>query len=91
MTTVEVRAPATTANLGPGYDCLGMALDLWNTLTVEVLPEGSAPKVVVEGEGAGELEADTRNLTYRAVSSFCSTKPMRRFLRCPCGARIRYR
>ncbi len=67
MTTVEVRAPATTANLGPGYDCLGMALDLWNTLTVEVLPAGSEPAVVVLGEGAGELEADAQNLTYRAM------------------------
>ncbi|CAI7997665.1 Homoserine kinase [Geodia barretti] len=67
VTTVEVRAPATTANLGPGYDCLGMALDLWNTLTVEVLPAGSEPAVVVLGEGAGELEADAQNLTYRAM------------------------
>ena len=33
---IEVLAPATTANLGPGFDCLGMALDLWNRL--EVLP-----------------------------------------------------
>lgn len=67
MTTVEVRAPATTANLGPGYDCLGMALDLWNTVTVEVLPEGSVPSVVVLGEGAGELDTDAQNLTYRAM------------------------
>ena len=67
MTTVEVRAPATTANLGPGYDCLGMALDLWNTLTVEVLPAGSEPAVLVSGEGAGELDVDTQNLTYRAI------------------------
>ncbi|MCY4556301.1 MAG: homoserine kinase [Chloroflexi bacterium] len=64
---MEVRAPATTANLGPGYDCLGMALDLWNTLTVEVLPAGSEPAVVVSGEGAGELDVDTQNLTYRAM------------------------
>jgi homoserine kinase len=32
---VTVRAPATTANLGPGFDCLGMALDIWTTVTVE--------------------------------------------------------
>jgi homoserine kinase len=44
-----------------------MALDLWNTLTVEVLPAGSEPAVVVLGEGAGELEADAQNLTYRAM------------------------
>ena len=67
MTTVDVRAPATTANLGPGYDCLGMALDLWNSLTVEVLPEGSIPSVTVQGEGEGELDTDTQNLTYRAI------------------------
>ena len=67
MTTVEVRAPATTANLGPGYDCLGMALDLWNTLTVEVLPEGTDAVVSVAGEGEGELDANTQNLTYRAM------------------------
>ncbi len=67
MTTVDVRAPATTANLGPGYDCLGMALDLWNTLTVEVLPAGSDPAVVVLGEGEGELDTDTQNLTYQAM------------------------
>ena len=67
MTTVDVRAPATTANLGPGYDCLGMALDLWNTLTVEILPAGSDPAVVVLGEGEGELDTDTQNLTYQAI------------------------
>lgn len=39
---VTVRAPATTANLGPGFDCLGMALDLWTNVTVETgKPDGS--------------------------------------------------
>ena len=32
---VSVRAPATSANLGPGFDCLGLALDIWTTVTVE--------------------------------------------------------
>ncbi len=68
MTTVEVRAPATTANLGPGYDCLGMALDVWNRLTVSTLPAGSMPIVQVNGEGEGELAGDTDNLTYRAMA-----------------------
>ena len=67
MTTIEVRAPATTANLGPSYDCLGMALDLWNRLTVTTLDADSASSVSVAGEGAGELEEDTANLTYRAM------------------------
>ncbi len=34
METIRVRAPATTANLGPGFDCVGVALDLWNELQV---------------------------------------------------------
>ena len=68
MTTVEVRAPATTANLGPGYDCLGMALDIWNRLTVSTLPAGSTPTVQVNGEGEGELAGDTDNLIYRAMA-----------------------
>ena len=65
MATLSVRAPATTANLGPGYDCLGMALDLWNRLTVST--DTAAAAVRVRGEGAGELAADTENLTYRAM------------------------
>ena len=67
LVSVTVRAPATTANLGPGYDCLGMALEVWNCLTVAALPDGSSPSVAISGEGAGELAADTDNLTYRAM------------------------
>ena len=43
--TIRVAAPATTANLGPGYDCLGMALDIWNTIEVELQPDGTPPSV----------------------------------------------
>lgn len=65
MPTVAVRAPATTANLGPGYDCLGMALDLWNRLAVST--EADVPTVRVRGAGADELSADADNLAYRAM------------------------
>ena len=67
MSTIRVAAPATTANLGPGYDCLGMALDIWNTIEVDPLPSGEAPSVSISGEGAGELEEDTGNLVYRSM------------------------
>jgi homoserine kinase len=62
-------APATTANLGPGFDCLGMALDLWNRLEVLPVEPGAegVPAVEVIGEGVGELAADSGNLTYRAM------------------------
>ena len=67
MTVIRVAAPATTANLGPGYDCLGMALDLWNTIEVEALPDGSSPSVSISGEGEGELQEGPENLVYRSM------------------------
>ena len=58
---IRVRAPATTANLGPGFDCAAVALDLWNEL--EVTPgEG----VEVEGEGADELPREPAHLGVQA-------------------------
>ena len=58
-----VRAPATSANLGPGFDAAAVALDLWNELE---LTDGEG--VVVEGEGADELPADATNLAVRAYA-----------------------
>ena len=58
-----VRAPATSANLGPGFDCAAVALDLWNELEVD---EGDG--VEIAGEGAGELPADGTNLALRAYA-----------------------
>jgi homoserine kinase len=62
----RVVAPATVANLGPGFDCLALALDLANEFVVRTGVE--APAVTVEGEGAGELPADGTNLVFRTVS-----------------------
>jgi homoserine kinase len=62
-----VRAPASTANLGPGFDCAAAALDLWNEL--EVAPaESGEPLVTVEGEGAGEVPHDETHLALRAFA-----------------------
>jgi homoserine kinase len=58
-----VRAPATSANLGPGFDAAAVALDLWNELEI-VDGEG----VDVQGEGAGELAEDRSNLAVRAYA-----------------------
>ena len=66
MTLIRVKAPATTANMGPGYDCLGLALDVWNTIEVEVL-KGGEPVVEVTGEGADELGTGRDNLIYRTM------------------------
>ncbi|MGZ4199271.1 MAG: homoserine kinase [Thermoleophilia bacterium] len=61
---VRVVAPATTANLGPGFDCLGLALDLWNVATFTLAGEGV--EVRVAGEGSGLLPHGADNLVVRA-------------------------
>jgi homoserine kinase len=60
---IVVRVPATTANLGPGFDCLGLALDWWNTFEVEIIPRG----LEIEISGAEELPRDADNLAIRAM------------------------
>ncbi len=60
------RAPASTANLGPGFDCAAAALDLWNELRVETRNGGDP--VRIEGEGAAELPRDATNMTLRAFA-----------------------
>jgi homoserine kinase len=59
-----VRVPATSANLGPGFDALGLALGIYNTVRVAPAP---ALEIVVAGEGAGALPRDPRNLLWRAA------------------------
>ena len=65
---LTVRVPATSANMGPGYDCLGMALDIWNTIEVRRSSAGDS-SITIEGEGAGELAADTSNLVFRSMEA----------------------
>ena len=60
---MRFRAPATSANLGPGFDCAACAFELWNELE---LADGNG--VTVEGEGAEELAADVTNLAVRAYA-----------------------
>ena len=65
--SVVVKVPATTANLGPGFDTLGLALAHYDHLQVEVQDE---PGVFVEvhGVGAGEVPTDESNLVVRAIA-----------------------
>ncbi len=67
MNELVVTVPATTANLGPAFDCLGLALDLWNTTTFRLGGEGI--RVRVHGEGAGKLPEDTGNLVAQAFTT----------------------
>ena len=69
MELIRVKAPATTANLGPGFDCLGMAVDIWNVLEVVMTnnDEPQGPLIEISGHGAGELATDASNLVYQAM------------------------
>jgi len=62
---VGVRVPATSANLGPGFDALGLALGLADTVTVEVT--GGGLQIEVGGEGADYVPRDDRHLVVRAL------------------------
>ncbi|PPB50696.1 homoserine kinase [Arthrobacter pityocampae] len=65
---VEVTVPATSANLGPGFDALGLALSLRDTVRVRTTSSGSTT-VRPTGEGAGELPLDGRHLVARSLIS----------------------
>ena len=64
----SVQVPASTANLGPGFDCIGLALKLYLTVRARVVPGTSeACRLRIMGEGAEELSADEDNLIARAM------------------------
>lgn len=63
---LEIRVPATTANLGAGFDCLGLALELFNETTFEI--EGKGMSIEIEGEGAGVLKTNKNNLIMKTFN-----------------------
>lgn len=65
--TVAVRVPATSANLGPGFDTLGLALSVYDELVVTALPEPGL-EIVVSGEGAADVPTDASHLVVRAMA-----------------------
>ncbi len=64
--SVTVRVPASAANLGPGFDCLGLALDIWNEVSFRI--SGSGVSILIAGEGIQELPIDYSNLILRAAA-----------------------
>ena len=83
-----MRVPATTANLGPGFDCLGMALDLWNDVRFSL--EGEGIVVTVDGLGAVSFPRDGSNLVARAFLRLCEEagRPAPSGLRIHCDVRV---
>ncbi len=62
---VRVHVPATSANLGPGFDALGLALGLGDDVVAAA--RGDGLRIEVEGEGAGEVPLDERHLVARVL------------------------
>ncbi|PIU25853.1 MAG: homoserine kinase, partial [Candidatus Infernicultor aquiphilus] len=62
---VKIRIPASSANLGPGFDCLGLALKLYLYLEMEEIEEG----LIIEGQGEGaeELDQGKDNLIWKSA------------------------
>lgn len=65
----HVRVPGTSANCGPGFDCLGLATTIYNYLDLTLLKNS---KIIVEssGEGSENIPRGRRNLTWQAVKRF---------------------
>ncbi|WP_080795440.1 homoserine kinase [Corynebacterium pacaense] len=64
---VTVTVPGSSANLGPGFDTLGLALSVYDTVEVEIVPAGL--EVEVFGEGQGEVPLDGSHLVVKAIRS----------------------
>lgn len=79
---ITVSVPATTSNLGPGFDALGMALALRNVMHLDTDPrqdpgDGAHPprvRIRIEGEGAGEIPVDAGNLVWRSLVGFMRSR-----------------
>jgi homoserine kinase len=65
VSEVRVRVPGSSANLGPGFDSLGLALALYDDVEVTVAADGVAVEVL--GEGAGQVPCDDAHLVVRAM------------------------
>jgi homoserine kinase len=65
-TMAQVSIPATSANLGPGFDCMGLALELRDRYAAQVLDDATFD-VDVTGEGSADVKTDKNNLVIKAM------------------------
>ncbi len=87
---VSVRVPATSANLGPGFDCLGLALDLWGTITVRRSDERTEdePMAAMALIAARRVFEQTHTDAYQWQASYEGTLPVARGLGASAVARV---
>ena len=65
-TMAQISVPATSANIGPGFDCFGLALELRDRYAAQVLDDETFD-VDVTGEGADEVKKDSKNLVIKSM------------------------
>lgn len=68
IVSITVRVPATTANIGPGFDCLGAALTLYNEFVFRIVDAPTSLQITVEGVQAEKVSCDATNLVYQAFT-----------------------
>jgi homoserine kinase len=76
---IQVKVPATTANIGPGFDCLGAALTLYNQFWFEANPTGEALSITATGVNAERVSRSTDNMVYQAyvkLFQHCGKSPL---------------
>ena len=67
MPSLQVRVPATTANVGSGFDCVGIAMDCYDELELEIHDDPDVLRVEVDGQGCGQVPLDERHLVVAAI------------------------
>lgn len=65
---VSYKIPATSANLGPGFDCLGMAVNIYNTISFEEIQSGL--EITVSGDGSENIPLDETNMAFETAKYF---------------------
>ena len=76
---IKIKVPASTSNLGPGFDTLSLALDLFNEFTFKITKDG----LKINQENSSKLPVDSTNLVYRA---FC--EPFKKLRKTPPGVEL---
>ena len=75
---MKIKVPATTANLGPGFDCLAAALSLYNEFEIEVVPNAKFKlEIFAEGVNAEDISKDGKNYVYKGIKKvfdLCKTQ-----------------
>lgn len=79
---LKIKVPATSANLGPGFDCLGVALDLYNEFEVEIVKDSSVFEIKFEKDKSN-ISTGKDNIIYEAMRKVC-----KRYNKKVCGLKL---